>query len=60
WPTTIELLAFNSDFMFNTVIPYISLYNCERGSKAPFFKYLFYGINPLHLWLIPLKANYVH
>ncbi|EGO8197559.1 MAG: TraX family protein, partial [Enterococcus faecalis] len=52
WPTTIEMLAYNSDFMFITVLPFISLYNGERGSKAPFFKYLFYGFYPLHLWLI--------
>ncbi|MDU6316439.1 MAG: TraX family protein, partial [Enterococcus faecalis] len=42
------------------VLPFISLYNGERGSKAPFFKYLFYGFYPLHLWLIALIANYVH
>lgn len=60
WPTTIEMLAYNSDFMFITVLPFISLYNGERGSKAPFFKYLFYGFYPLHLWLIVLIANYVH
>ena len=60
WPTTIEMLAYNSDFMFITVLPFISLYNGERGSKAPFFKYLFYGFYPLHLWLIALIANYVH
>ncbi|EGG53278.1 hypothetical protein HMPREF9520_02581 [Enterococcus faecalis TX1467] len=59
-PTTIEMLAYNSDFMFITVLPFISLYNGERGSKAPLFKYLFYGFYPLHLWLIALIANYVH
>ncbi|MGF1919536.1 TraX family protein [Enterococcus faecalis] len=59
WQTTAEMLAYNSDFMFITVIPFLFLYNGERGSKAPFFKYLFYGFYPLHLWMIALIANYV-
>ena len=36
WPTTIEMLAYNSDFMFITVLPFISLYNGEREAKHHF------------------------
>lgn len=36
WPTTIEMLAYNSDFMFITVLPFISLYNGEREQNTIF------------------------
>lgn len=44
----------NSDFLFITVIPFIHLYNGEKGSNSPFFKYLFYVFYPAHLWIITL------
>jgi hypothetical protein len=49
---TIEMLMFNSDFLFILVVPLILLYNGERGMNNKFSKYLFYVFYPLHLWLI--------
>lgn len=47
---TIKMLMFNSDFLFITVVPFILLYNGERGLNNKFSKYLFYIFYPLHLW----------
>lgn len=49
---TIGMLMFNSDFLFITVVPFILLYNGERGLNNKFSKYLFYVFYPLHLWLL--------
>lgn len=50
--TTISMLMFNSDFMLFTVIPFILMYNGERGPKNKFSKYFFYVFYPAHLWII--------
>ncbi|WP_374705328.1 hypothetical protein [Paenibacillus radicis (ex Gao et al. 2016)] len=42
----------NSDFLFITVIPFILLYNGERGLSNRFAKYLFSVFYPLHLWIL--------
>lgn len=47
---TIDMLMFNSDFLFILVIPFMLLYNGERGLNNKFSKYLFYVFYPLHLW----------
>ncbi|MCM1990187.1 TraX family protein [Oceanirhabdus seepicola] len=47
---TINMLMFNCDFLFITVVPFILLYNGERGVNNKFSKYLFYVFYPLHLW----------
>jgi len=49
---TIQMLMVNSDFLFITVIPFILLYNGERGLSNNFSKYVFYVFYPLHLWLL--------
>lgn len=49
---TLQMLAFNSDFLFLTVLPFLSLYNGKRGPKTTFTKYFFYLFYPLHLWII--------
>lgn len=49
---TLYMLAFNSDFLFITVLPFLSLYNGKRGPKTTFTKYFFYLFYPLHLWVI--------
>lgn len=56
---TLELSMFlyNSDWLFITVIPFLYLYNGERGRNTPFAKYFFYVFYPAHLWLIAL-INY--
>lgn len=50
----------NPEFLFITVIPFIHLYNGEKGSNNPFFKYLFYVFYPAHLWIITLVNFYLH
>jgi hypothetical protein len=50
--TTIKMLGINSDFMFIFVIPFLYMYNGERGSNSKFAKYFFYIFYPAHLWII--------
>lgn len=54
--TTIKMLAFNSDFMFIFVLPFIYLYNGQRGTNSKFGKYFFYIFYPAHLWIIATIA----
>ena len=49
---TIEMLMFNSDFLFITAVPFMLLYNGQRGVNNKFSKYLFYVFYPLHLWVL--------
>lgn len=51
---TINMLMFNSDFLFIIVLPFILLYNGERGPNTKFSKYLFYVFYPLHLWILAI------
>ncbi len=51
---TINMLMFNSDFLLILVVPFILLYNGERGPSNKFNKYLFYVFYPLHLWLLAI------
>lgn len=57
WQTTLTMLAMNSDFFFISIFPFLALYNRERGSNHPFFKYFFYVFYPVHLYLIALLAT---
>jgi TraX protein len=47
---TINMLMVRCNFLCISVIPFILLYNGERGVKNKFSKYLFYVFYPLHLW----------
>lgn len=49
---TIDMLMFNSDFLFITAVPFMLLYNGKRGVNNKFSKYLFYVFYPLHLWIL--------
>ena len=51
---TIDMLMFNSDFLFILVIPCMLLYNGERGLNNKFSKYLFYVFYPVHLWALAI------
>lgn len=51
---TINMLMFNSDFLLILVVPFIILYNGERGPNNRLNKYLFYVFYPLHLWLLAI------
>ncbi len=53
---TLSMLAFNSEFLFLTVLPFLALYSGERGPGGRFAKCSFYGFYPLHLWLIGALA----
>jgi len=52
--TTINMLMYNSDFLLICVIPFVLLYNGERGANTKFNKYLFYVFYPLHIWLLAI------
>lgn len=56
--TTISMLAYNSDFMFIFVLPFIHAYNGDRGTNSKFGKYFFYIFYPAHLWLITTIAYF--
>ncbi|MBP2622643.1 TraX family protein [Streptococcus oricebi] len=56
WAVTLEMLLFNSDFLFITVLPFLALYNGEQGKKTRFNQYFFYIFYPAHLWLLALIA----
>lgn len=49
---TLSALSFNSYPLFIFALPFIALYNGERGSNTKFSKYFFYVFYPAHLWII--------
>lgn len=52
----LQMLAFNSDFLFITVLPVLSHYDGTRGPNTKGSKYFFYVFYPLHLWVIGILA----
>ncbi|WP_250674984.1 TraX family protein (plasmid) [Paraclostridium ghonii] len=50
----IGMLVLNTNFLFILVIPFMFLYNGERGLNNKFSKYLFYVFYPLHLWALAI------
>ncbi|MEG0013075.1 MAG: TraX family protein [Cellulosilyticaceae bacterium] len=57
--TTIDMLMFNSDFMFILAIPFIASYDGTRGPSAVWNKYFFYVFYPAHLWIIATITYWV-
>lgn len=53
---TIDMLLFNCDGLFITVLPFLALYSGERGPRTKFSKHFFYLFYPAHLWMITLIA----
>ncbi len=53
---TISMMLYNSDWLFITVLPFLYVYNGERGYTGKWGKYFFYIFYPAHLWLISLIA----
>ena len=45
-------LTFDSEWMMISVLPFIWLYNGQRGKKSWITKYFFYIIYPAHLWIL--------
>ncbi|MGT2846452.1 TraX family protein [Streptococcus massiliensis] len=59
WQETLEMLLYNSDFLFISVLLLLALYNGERGPKTSFSKYFFYVFYPAHLWLLATLAFFM-
>lgn len=49
---TVSMFLYHSEWLFVTVIPFLLLYNGERGRNNWFCKYFFYVFYPLHLWIL--------
>lgn len=45
-------LCMDCEWAVFSVIPFILVYNGERGKNTKFSKYLFYVIYPVHLWIL--------
>ena len=56
---TLSMMLYNSDWAFITVLPFLHLYNGERGYNGKWGKYFFYIFYPAHLWIIALIAYLV-
>lgn len=59
WYQTLEMMLYNSDWLFITVFPFMALYNGQRGKETSWSKYFFYIFYPAHLWIITLIAYLV-
>lgn len=57
WSNTLLMLGMNSDFAFISVVPFLHLYNGEKGKNTTFSKYAFYLFYPLHLWVIAIISK---
>ena len=61
-PNTVDsfyaYMCFDDQWAMAAVIPFILLYNGERGKNTPFTKYVFYVIYPVHLWILMI-ARYM-
>lgn len=52
-----ETLTFDNEWMMIMVIPFILLYNGQKGHDTLFTKHLFYVIYPIHLWLLMIIGH---
>lgn len=50
----LEMFCVNSDWMGFLVIPFMYLYNGEKGQSRPYQKWFFYVFYPLHLWILAI------
>ncbi|MEF9893010.1 TraX family protein [Anaerorhabdus sp.] len=48
-----------SEWFFASVIPFIYLYNGERGPNTKFSKYIFYIFYPVHIWILYIIATII-
>lgn len=52
-----SLFVINYQWMMIFSLPFILMYNGERGRKAKYFFYIFY---PVHIWILYVVGNYVN
>ncbi|MBY0595693.1 TraX family protein [Bacillus bingmayongensis] len=50
--TDMGLFGYNNQWMMVFALPFLFLYNGERGLNNAFTKYMFYIFYPVHLWII--------
>lgn len=56
---TIEMILLNCDWLVFTIIPFLHMYNGERGLSNKFTKYLFYVFYPAHLIILSTIGYFV-
>ena len=54
--TWFNMFCYNSDIMSFLFLPFLFLYNGQKGSSKPIHKWIFYIFYPLHLWLLHFLA----
>mgnify|MGYP000851363472 CR=1 FL=1 len=55
----LDMFFVNSDWMTWLVIPFIFLYNGEKGKSSAFDKWFFYFFYPAHLWILLLLQQWI-
>ncbi|MGV3252903.1 TraX family protein [Streptococcus suis] len=56
---TVQMMLFNADWLFISVLPILGLYNGQAGPRTVFSRYFFYIFYPLHLWLLATIAYFI-
>lgn len=51
-----SLFIINYQWMMVFALPFMLMYNGERGTKAKYFFYIFY---PVHIWVLYILGNYI-
>lgn len=54
----LSLDGFYSQWLMVFALPFLFLYNGQRGPNGPIAKYMFYFFYPFHLWIIYLVSNF--
>lgn len=54
-----DMFCYNSDALSFLFLPFLLLYNGQKGSNKPIHKWFFYIFYPAHLWLLHLLALFL-